>query len=98
MAEPIYKLFIGKFREAWHQLSDEERNDLTAKLDEARRKVGAERPILCDSSWSSDQWLFSGVEKFPSIEAVQNFTATLNELNWSRYCESISVLGTEWGK
>jgi hypothetical protein len=98
MAQPIYKLFMGRFLEAWYQLSEEEQNSLIAKLDEALEKVGAKRPILCDSSWSSDQWLVAGVEEFPNIEAVQNYMATLDELNWFRYCESINVLGTKMEK
>ena len=98
MAKPIYKFFMGRFLEAWYQLSEEERNSRLAKLNEALEKVGGKRPIICDLSWSSDQWSIAGVEEFPSIEAVQNFTATLTELDWSRYVESISVLGTELGK
>ena len=70
MAQPIYKLFMGRFLEAWYQLSEEERNRLIAKLNEALEKVGAKRPILCNSSWSSDQWLVAGVEEFPNLEAV----------------------------
>ena len=95
MAQPIYKFFMARFLEPWYQLSKEEQNGLTAKLDEALEKVGAKRPVLCDSSWSSDQWLVAGMEEFPNIEAVQNYMATLKELNWFRYCESINVLGTK---
>ena len=98
MAKPIYKFFMVRFLEAWYQLSEEERNSRLAKLNEALEKVGGKRPIICDSSWSSDQWSIAGVEEFPNIEAVQSFTATLTELDWSRYVESISVLGTELGK
>jgi hypothetical protein len=95
MAQPIYKLFMGRFLEAWYQLSQEEQNRLVAKLNEALEKVGGKRPILCDSSWSSDQWSFGGIEEFPNIEAVQKYTAALKELNWFRYCESTNVLGTK---
>jgi len=95
MAEPIYKLFMGRFSEAWYQLSEEDQNSLIAKLNEALEKAGGKRPILCDSSWSSDQWSFAGIEEFPNIEAVRKFTAALQELNWFRYCESTSVLGTK---
>ena len=98
MAKPIYKFFMGRFLEAWYQLSEEERNSRLAKLNESLEKVGGKRPVICDSSWASDQWSIAGVEEFPNIEAVQNFTATLNELDWSRYVESISVLGTELGE
>jgi len=30
MAQPIYKLFMGRFLEAWYQLSQEEQNSLVA--------------------------------------------------------------------
>ena len=40
MTGPIYKLFMGRFLEAWYQLSEEEQKSLTAKLDEALEKVG----------------------------------------------------------
>ncbi len=64
-------------------------------LNEALEKVGAKRLIVCNSSWSSDQWAFAGVEEFPNIEAVQNYIATINEFNWFRYVESTNVLGTK---
>jgi hypothetical protein len=86
---------MGRFLGAWYDLSQEERNSLIAKLDEALEKVGGKRPILCDSSWSSDQFSFAGIEEFPNIEAVQNYMAALNKLNWFRYCESTSALGTK---
>jgi hypothetical protein len=95
MPQPIYKFFMARFLEAWYRLSKEEQTNLTAKLDDALEKAGAKRSILCDSSWSSDQWLVAGVEEFPNLEAVQSFTAALNELNWFRYCESVTVLGTK---
>jgi hypothetical protein len=96
MPQPIYKLFVGRFSEAWYHLSQEEQNSLLAKLNEALEKVGGKRPILCDSSWCSDQWSFGGVEEFPNLEAVQQYTTALKELNWFRYCESTNVLGTKW--
>jgi len=95
MAEPIYKFFAVRFLEAWYQLSEEQQNSLEAKLNEALEKVGAKRLILCNSRWSSDQWAFAGVEEFPNIEAVQNYMAALNELNWFRYVEATNVLGTK---
>jgi hypothetical protein len=95
MAAPIYKVFMGRFLEPWHQLSEEERKGFIAKLDQALEKVGGKRPTICDSSWSSDQWVIAGIEEFPNIEAVQNYMAAVNELKLFRYVESISVLGTK---
>ena len=96
MAQPIYKLFLAKPSEAWHRLSEDEQNSLATKLGEAFESVGGKRPIQCNSAWASEQWPFWGVEQFPDIEAVQKYTELLSELNWFRYFEATTVLGTEW--
>ena len=95
MAKPIYKFFMARFSQAWYQLSKEEQKSFVAKLDEALEKAGGKRPIICDTSWSSDQCLIAGMEEFPNIEAVQNYMAAVNELNLFRYVEGTSVLGTK---
>ncbi len=95
MDEPIYKSFTVRFLEAWYQLSEEEKNGFETKLDQALKKVGAKRLILCDSRWSTDEWAVAGVEEFPSVDAVQKYMAALNELNWFRYVEGKNVLGTK---
>jgi hypothetical protein len=95
MAGPIYKLFLFRNTEAYYQLPEEERNTALAKLDAAFQKVGGKRLIMCDSSWSSEQWPVFGVEEFPNIEAVQEYAVALQELNLARYLESMTVLGTE---
>jgi hypothetical protein len=96
MAQPIYKVFLVKMTEAWYQLSQEEQNSLLAKVNEALEKVGGKRVVMCDSNWASEQWPFFGVEVFPDIEAKQKHARLLDELNWARYVEGMSVLGTEW--
>src|SRR5690242_1691700 len=96
MAKPIYKMFTVRFSQAWYQLSQEEQTNLLGKVVEALEKVGGKTVLLCDSSWSSEQWPFFGVEEYPDLEAVQNHAKLLSELNWYRYIESSTVLGTEW--
>jgi hypothetical protein len=96
MAKPIYFLFLGKFTEAWYQLSQEEQDSLTAKVGEAFEKADGKRVVVCDSSWSSEQWGFFGLNEFPDIEAVQKNAELLNELDWFRYVDTMSVMGTEW--
>ena len=66
-----------------------------AKMEEAFTEVGGKRVILCDSGWASEQWTFWGVEEFPDIEALQNSTALLNELDWFQYVDSFTLLGTK---
>ncbi len=96
MAQPIYKLFLAKWSEAWYQLSQEEQNQLSAKVDEALTKAGGKRIVLCTSGWASEQWPFWGIEQFPDIEALQKHSELLNEFNHFRYLESWTILGTEW--
>ena len=96
MTQPVYKLFLVKPLAAWYQLSKEEQDTLLAKDNEALKKVGGKRIVVCKSGWSSEQWPFFGVEEFPDIKAVQKYSELLDELNWSRYSESMTLLGTEW--
>ena len=96
MAKPIYKLYLFRPTEAWYQLSQEEQDGLMAKIGEAREKVGGKTVLECDSRWSSEQWMGFGVEEFPDIKAVQKLSEIHNELDWYRYIDSTTVLGTEW--
>ena len=95
MSEPIYKFSTGRFLPDWYQLSKDEQHSLLAKLHEAAAKLGAKTTILCNTYWSTDQWMWAVVEEFPNIEAVQKYMATLQELHWARYVEGSNVLGTK---
>ena len=95
MAEAIYKLYLVKGNDAWYQLSPEERDRLTARVGESFESVGGKLIITCDTSWSSEPWMFFGVEEYPDIEAAQKHAQNLGEMDWFRYVESMSVLGTK---
>jgi hypothetical protein len=96
MSKPIYSLFLAKPTEAWYQLSQEEQNSLMEKVGPITEKVGGKNVVMCNSSWSSEQWQLFGVHEFPNIEAVQKHYELLSELNWLRYVDSMTVLGTEF--
>ena len=96
MAGPIYKLWMFKPTEAWYQLSKEEQDNFSNKIDEDLEKVGGKRLITCTPTWSTERWLAFGVEEFPDIEAVQKFTNLLMERDHFRYIEVDSMLGSEW--
>jgi len=84
-----------KFQEAGYQLSQEERQKIMAKMQESFESVGAEMVISCNTVWSSEPWLSFGVQKFPDIEAVQKHAAQLMELEWYRYVDAVTLLGTK---
>ena len=44
--------------------------------------------------WSNEEWVWFGVMEFPDIEAVQNHSTFIEELEQVRYVESKSYLGT----
>jgi hypothetical protein len=66
MAQPIYKVFLGGFTEAWYQLSQEEQDSLLAKVNETLEKVGGKRVVTCDSGWASEQWPFLALRSSPT--------------------------------
>ena len=94
MAGPVYKMFHARWTEAWYQLSQEQREAMFAKMTETGKRLGAKQVVVCDSSWNSEKWLFWGVEEYPNIEAVQEYAKLLDEINWFRYCEAETLLGT----
>ena len=96
MGKPIVKLFLAKPTEAYYQLSEEERANKMATVQESLEKAGGKTIITGDTSWSSEQWMFFGVEEYPDIEAAQQHAATLVKLDWFRYLESMTLLGTKW--
>lgn len=93
MERPIYKLFLGRPTETWYELTEKERDNLQTQMDDALKKVGGKRILLCASSWSSERWGVFGVEEFPDIEAVQKLSFALHELEAMKYFENDSLLG-----
>ena len=92
---PVYKLWQGRFTEAWHQLSEPEQQGLLGRVMEALDSAGGKELVICDAAWSNERWPFFGVEEFPDMEAVQRHTQRLTELNWGRYIDSRTTLGTQ---
>lgn len=98
MAEPkpIYKLFMGKFSEAWYRLTEEERQTILAQIQQSWSE-GQMRPlVVCDGRWANEQWDFWGVGEFPNLEAVETHTMRLHEIGWFRHIQSESYLGRAW--
>lgn len=95
MAQPVYKLFLFKFTEAYYQLSEQERKDIAAKVGASLEQAGGKRIVQCSTVWASEEWLAWGVEQFPSMEAAQMHAMDLWQMDWFRYVESKTYLGME---
>jgi hypothetical protein len=87
---------MGHMNEAWYALPEQEQQTLMAKLTEASERVGKKSLLTCNTSWSSDHYQFFGVEEFPSMEALQQYHDVLMKMNWFRYCEGQTLIGTKW--
>jgi hypothetical protein len=96
MAQTVYQVWMMKPSEAWYQLSSEEQASLMNKVGESLEKAGGKNMFSADSSWSSEEWLYFGVNEYPDIEAAQKNAKGLTELNWFRYIESKVILGTKF--
>lgn len=96
MAKPIYQLFIAKFTESWYQLSKEEQDQVLAKQNESFEKSGAKTIVFAESAWSNEEWQFFGVHEFSDVEALQEHTNDLIEIQWFRYIDSKVILGKEY--
>ena len=95
MAQPIYKLWQGRFTEAWHQLPEQEQQRLLGQVMEALNTTGGRELVVCDAAWSNERWPVFGVEEYPDLEAVQRHEQLLTDLKWARYIDSRTTLGTE---
>jgi len=96
MSIPIYKMYMGKMKEPWHQLSEADQKALLGKVRAALAQAGGKSLIQANPTWSTEEWHFWGVEEFPDLDAVMKHTHLLAELQWERYVESFSMLGTAY--
>jgi hypothetical protein len=95
MATPFFKRWNGRFSEGWHKLPEQEQQRMLGLVSEALNTAGGKALVICNAAWSNERWAFFGVEEFPDLEAVQRHEQILTDLNWARYIESRSTLGTE---
>jgi hypothetical protein len=96
MAQPIYKLWQGRWTEAWHALPEGEQQRLLGQAMKALDTVGGKELVLCTSAWSNERWPFFGLEEFPDLDAVERHAQLLLDLNWGRYIESRTTIGTQF--
>ena len=97
MAEnkPIIRLYFAKMKEAFRELSDEEKLAFMRKDRENLDNLGMKAVTMIDCSWSNNEWDYIGVEQWPSMEAIEEREIFENEvLKVSNYVESKTLLGT----
>jgi hypothetical protein len=91
----IIRLYFAKMKEAFRELSDEEKIAFMRKDRENLDQLGMKAVTMIDCSWSNDEWDYIGVEQWPSMEAIEERELFENEvLEVSNYVESKTLLGT----
>jgi len=97
MAEkkPIIRLYFARIKEAYYNLSEEERSEFMRKDRRQMDELGMKLIMTIDCRWSNEEWDFAGVEGWPSIEALERRARfEKEELETFRYVESKTILGT----
>jgi chlorite dismutase len=95
MTTPIHMLYLIKRKEAWYQLTSEERSTISAQTVDATKRAGGKRLILCDTTWSSGDCEFFELTEFPEISAVQKRIELYEQVDLFRYYEITTILGLE---
>ena len=93
MSTPIQMLYLIKRKEAWYQLSDEEKNRIGKQTLDVTIRAGGKRILICDATWSSGDWEFFEVTEFPDMAAVQKRIELYERIDLFRYYQISSLLG-----
>ena len=94
MAEVGKVYIVRRFREAGYALSTEEREAKLAQVAAARHECGGRLLVSAVARWSGYEIYGFGAEVFPDLESLQKHTAALEKLDWYRYVDSESFIGT----
>ncbi len=103
-SQPIIRLFFAKIKEAFIQLSEEEKMAFMRKDRENLDELGMKAVMMINCSGSNEEWDYIGVEQWPSNEAIKKREQfEKEELEVFKYVESKTYLGTpesfaEYGK
>ena len=106
MAEkkPIIRWLFAKIKEAFYELSEEEKMEFMVKDRKNWEELGCKVLMMIDCRWSNEEWDYVGVEEWPTIEALEERGKfEKEELEVFRYVELKTYLGTaesfaEYGK
>ena len=95
MAGQVCKVFLlRRLTEAGYAFSVEERAAKFAQAAAVRAESGGSLLFNALAGWSSYDIYGFGAELFPGLESLKQHTAALEKLDWFRYVESETFIGT----
>ncbi|MEZ4619856.1 MAG: hypothetical protein R2867_30740 [Caldilineaceae bacterium] len=97
MSQKIYKLCLVRgYTEAYHQLSEEEKQQFFEEQREVFEGTGA-KPItpLMNCRWATDKYRTFFVLEYPNLDAAIADTKGVEKIGMFRYLVSETILGIE---
>lgn len=95
MSQPVYKVWFMRYKQPWYELTAEKQKKLIARDKKSLPEVGCEVILSCSAAWASEKWVAWGVDKYPSLEALQQHAQNLQDMEWFNYVEAEGYLGIE---
>ena len=69
--KPIIRLLFAKIKEAFYELSDEEKMEFMLKDRKNLDELGCKVLMMIDCRWSNEEWNYVGIEEWPTLEALE---------------------------
>ena len=69
--KPIIRVFFAKIKEAFYELSAEEKQEFMLKDRKNLDELGCTVIMMVDCRWSNEEWNYLGIEEWPTIEALE---------------------------
>jgi hypothetical protein len=97
MSGSIYKFFRARPTEAFYQLNAAERQALLDKNEQIGKEMGLKQNAPYECTWGNERWAFFGIQEYPDLETLLKYEAALEAMDWFRYVEAETMLGTAFG-
>ena len=93
MDTPLYKVYLLRRLPSYYQAQPEDINALRSAMALHQRELGVRDLFNGGTAWSNERYEFFGVEFYPNLNAVQEYTRRLMELKFYQYFDTESYLG-----
>lgn len=93
MNQPIYKLSFYRRTARVFSLTPGELDALLSKREDAGQKVARKTLLTAKMGWSNERFDTFTVEMFPGLDALREYNASLEGMDWFEMVSSESYLG-----
>lgn len=90
----IFKMFYFRPTQAYYALSQAQRADGLVQLSLIQEQLGV-KTIFTSAIFSSEHYLGAGLEHYPNLESLQEYSRRLVDMNFYQYVDSDIILGLQ---